>query len=178
LLIVDHFLEVRIATFGCNQAGKSTLLGVITQGEEDNGKGRSRLRLLRHRHEILSGRTSSIAHEIIGFTPLGKLINYASTNVTTWYEKGKINSFREQICDSSSKIVTFLDLPGFSKYERTTLGAFTGRQPDYAAMCISGTSCSISALSVRSLSFLTLLDSAFENCSWFKTANYCYYYKT
>jgi GTPase len=94
LAVKDHFLEIRIAMFGCNLAGKSTLLGifqalnnqgVITQGVTDNGRGRSRLSLLRHRHEILSGRTSSIAHEIIGFTPQGGLINYATTNVTTWY---------------------------------------------------------------------------------------------
>lgn len=94
-----------MAIFGCNQAGKSTLLGVVTQGEEDNGKGRSRLRLvptfirflqitfslLRHRHEILSGRTSSIAHEIIGFTPTGELINYQTTGITNWFILPHVN---------------------------------------------------------------------------------------
>ena len=54
-------------------AGKSTLLGVLTHGELDNGRGRARLNLFRHLHEIQSGRTSSISHEIIGFDTNGEV---------------------------------------------------------------------------------------------------------
>ena len=54
-------------------AGKSTLLGVLTQGELDNGRGRARLNLFRHLHEIQSGRTSSISHEILGFNSQGEV---------------------------------------------------------------------------------------------------------
>ena len=32
-------------------AGKSTLLGVLTHGELDNGRGLARQRLFRHKHE-------------------------------------------------------------------------------------------------------------------------------
>ena len=32
----------------------STLLGVLTHGELDNGRGRSRLKLFRHKHEVCS----------------------------------------------------------------------------------------------------------------------------
>ncbi|KAI8919514.1 P-loop containing nucleoside triphosphate hydrolase protein, partial [Powellomyces hirtus] len=77
----QHFLEVRVAIVGGADAGKSTLLGVLTHGETDNGRGKARLNLLRHRHEIESGRTSSISHQIIGFDPYGILINYASANI-------------------------------------------------------------------------------------------------
>ena len=56
-------------------AGKSTLLGVLTQGELDNGRGKARLNLFRHLHEIQSGRTSSISHGILGFKSDGKVIN-------------------------------------------------------------------------------------------------------
>ena len=55
-------------------AGKSTLLGVLTQGELDNGRGKARLNLFRHLHEIQSGRTSSISHGILGFNSEGKVI--------------------------------------------------------------------------------------------------------
>ena len=55
-------------------AGKSTLLGVLTQGELDNGRGKARLNLFRHLHEIQSGRTSSISHGILGFNSDGKVI--------------------------------------------------------------------------------------------------------
>jgi GTPase len=46
-------------------AGKSTLLGVLTQGELDNGRGRARLNLFRHLHEIQSGRM----HTILSYLP-------------------------------------------------------------------------------------------------------------
>lgn len=54
-------------------SGKSTLLGVLTQGELDNGRGRARLNLFRHLHEIQSGRTSSISFEILGFNSKGEV---------------------------------------------------------------------------------------------------------
>lgn len=54
-------------------SGKSTLLGVLTQGELDNGRGRARLNLFRHLHEIQTGRTSSISFEILGFNSKGEV---------------------------------------------------------------------------------------------------------
>ena len=55
------------------EVGKSTLLGVLTHGETDNGRGRARLDLFRHLHEIQSGRTSSISQEILGFDCAGNV---------------------------------------------------------------------------------------------------------
>ena len=63
----QHNIEVRVAVMGSADAGKSTLLGVLTQGQLDNGRGRARLNMFRHVHEVHSGRTSSISHEILGF---------------------------------------------------------------------------------------------------------------
>ena len=57
-------------------AGKSTLLGVLTHDELDNGRGRARLNLFRHLHEIQTGRTSSISHEILGFNSKGEVYTY------------------------------------------------------------------------------------------------------
>ena len=61
-------------------AGKSTVLGVLTQGELDNGRGRARLNLFRHLHEIQSGRTSSISHEILGFNSKGEVSTNSINN--------------------------------------------------------------------------------------------------
>lgn len=63
----QHTIEVRVAVMGSADSGKSTLVGVLTQGELDNGRGRARLNTFRHLHEVQSGRTSSISHEILGF---------------------------------------------------------------------------------------------------------------
>ena len=70
---VLQFIDLKLAVLGNVDAGKSTLLGVLTHGELENGHGRSRLNLFRHLHEIQSGRTSSISHEIIGFNNIGQV---------------------------------------------------------------------------------------------------------
>ena len=64
-------------------AGKSTLLGVLTHDELDNGRGRARLNLFRHLHEIQTGRTSSISHEILGFSSKGEVIQYLLMGLST-----------------------------------------------------------------------------------------------
>uniref|UniRef100_A0A8C5NED7 GTP-binding protein 2-like n=1 Tax=Gouania willdenowi TaxID=441366 RepID=A0A8C5NED7_GOUWI len=68
----QQFLDLRVAVLGNVDSGKSTLLGVLTQGELDNGRGRARLNLFRHLHEIQTGRTSSISFEILGFNSKGE----------------------------------------------------------------------------------------------------------
>lgn len=58
---------------GMMDSGKSTIVGVLSSGELDNGRGKARLNLFRHPHEIQSGRTSSISREMIGFTTGGQV---------------------------------------------------------------------------------------------------------
>lgn len=48
-LDITDFMEVRVAVVGNVDAGKSTLLGVLTHGELDNGRGFARQRLFRHK---------------------------------------------------------------------------------------------------------------------------------
>ena len=65
----------RVAVVGNVDAGKSTLLGVLTHGELDNGRGRARQKLFRHKHEAESGRTSSVGCDILGFDGDGRVVN-------------------------------------------------------------------------------------------------------
>lgn len=143
----QQLTDIRIVLVGGLSAGKSTLLGHISHGIKDNGRGRARLNLLRHRHELESGRSSSISHEIIGYDPDGQLINYATTNISTW----------EQICESSSKIVTFLDTCGYPKYLRTTISALMGYAPDYACLVIAGNSGGITEMTKEHLYIAVML---------------------
>lgn len=53
------FIEARVAVVGNVDAGKSTLLGVLTHSALDDGRGAARTKLFRHKHEFESGRTSS-----------------------------------------------------------------------------------------------------------------------
>merc|ERR1712232_680936 len=43
--------DVRIAVIGNVDSGKSTMIGVLTSGECDDGRGSARSRILRHNHE-------------------------------------------------------------------------------------------------------------------------------
>lgn len=122
----QHNIEVRVAVMGSADAGKSTLLGVLTQGQLDNGRGRARLNMFRHLHEVQSGRTSSISHEILGFTCQGEVINYNEVMTA------------EEICERSSKLITFMDLAGHRKYLRTTVQGLSGYWPHHVMMVISG----------------------------------------
>ena len=51
IYLFKDFTEIRCAVVGNVDAGKSTLLGVLTHGELDNGRGLARQRLFRHKHE-------------------------------------------------------------------------------------------------------------------------------
>lgn len=124
----QQFLDVRLAVVGPMDAGKSTLLGVLTQGELDNGRGRARLNLFRHLHEIQSGRTSSIGHEILGFDSNGEVVDY-SRCVSA-----------EEICERASKLITFIDLAGHQKYMKTTIFGLTAHCPDFAMLVVGANS--------------------------------------
>lgn len=75
--------QLRITLTGPTTSGKSSLLGTLSTATLDNGRGKSRLSLLKHRHEIESGVTSSVAQELIGYTGQ-EVVNFASGNVTSW----------------------------------------------------------------------------------------------
>ncbi|KAJ2520543.1 GTP binding protein [Coemansia sp. RSA 1939] len=115
--------EVRVAVLGDLGAGKSTVLGCLTYGEPDDGRGKARLNLLRHRHEIESGRTSSIALGVVGFGADGQVMNYAN------------NRSAEQIHQRSRHVVTFIDTCGFAKHLKTTARAIVGHSPH--AFCVA-----------------------------------------
>ncbi|EPB68483.1 elongation factor Tu protein [Ancylostoma ceylanicum] len=71
----EDFIEVRVAVVGNVDAGKSTLLGVLTHSALDDGRGLARTKLFRHKHEFESGRTSSVGNDILGFDVHGEVVN-------------------------------------------------------------------------------------------------------
>ncbi|KAJ2868015.1 hypothetical protein GGH94_000435 [Coemansia aciculifera] len=109
--------ELRVTVLGDHGAGKSTILGCLTYGEADDGRGKARLNLLRHRHEVESGRTSSITLGTIGFDTEGLVLNYAN------------NRSAEQIFQRSRHVVTFVDTCGYAKHLKTTASAIVGHSP-------------------------------------------------
>ena len=59
--------QLRVACIGSTQAGKSTLVAVLSAGTLDNGHGSARTSVMRHPHELESGATSCISQQVLGF---------------------------------------------------------------------------------------------------------------
>lgn len=124
----NDFLEVRVAVVGNVDAGKSTLLGVLTHGELDNGRGFARQKLFRHKHEVESGRTSSVGNDILGFDSTGDVVNKPDNH------GGGLDWTK--ICEKSTKVITFIDLAGHEKYLKTTVFGMTGHLPDFCMLMV------------------------------------------
>lgn len=81
--------EPRLMLGAVVDAGKSTMLGVLVKGGLDDGRGKARVNLFRHKHEVESGRTSSVGMEIMGFDTHGDVVasNVPGRNLS-WEEIG------------------------------------------------------------------------------------------
>ena len=118
-------IEITIGVLGEEGTGKSTLIGVLINGKLDNGKGIARTNVLRHKHEILCGKTSSFSHQILGFDEKGELTNYGDFSLS-------------QIVSKSTKIINFYDMAGSPKtFNRTTVSTLSNEYLDYLLFVIS-----------------------------------------
>lgn len=129
----QELLELRVAVVGNVDAGKSSTLGVLTRGGLDDGRGKARVNLFRHKHEIESGRTSSVGMEILGFDVSGGVVMNIDAKNTS--EPGRKMSW-EEICEKSAKVVSFIDLAGHERYLKTTVGGLTGCLPDFVMLMV------------------------------------------
>lgn len=114
-------------------AGKSTLSAVLTSapGTLDDGNGLLRSKVFNFQHEQNNGRTSSIAHEIIGFDENGEQF------VTKLTHTNKKNKIWPDIVDNSAKIIQIMDMCGHEKYLKTTMHGLTSLYPDYCLLVIA-----------------------------------------
>jgi len=117
----DVPVEVRVAAVGNVDSGKSTLLGVLSSGSLDDGRGSARASVFHHPHELRTGRTSSIGHEHLAYDMAGKCLN---------------GDKKAAVTGTVSKSVELLDLAGHAKYLKTTLFGMTGHHPDYAMLVV------------------------------------------
>ncbi|KAF4312942.1 HR1 repeat rho-binding protein [Botryosphaeria dothidea] len=125
---VDDVIETRIAVVGNVDAGKSTMLGVLVKGGLDDGRGKMRVNLFRHKHEIESGRTSSVGMEIMGFDSKGEVVSSTVPGrKLSWEEIGR----------RSAKVISFTDLAGHEKYLRTTVFGMLSSEPNYCLLMVA-----------------------------------------
>ncbi|KAL4723886.1 hypothetical protein ACLX1H_009531 [Fusarium chlamydosporum] len=116
---IEDVIETRIAVVGN---------GVLVKGDLDDGRGKARVNLFRHKHEIETGRTSSVGMEIMGFDTTGQVITSDTPGrKLSWEEIGK----------RSAKVITFTDLAGHEKYLRTTVFGLLSSSPNYCLLMVA-----------------------------------------
>ncbi|KAH7160122.1 hypothetical protein B0J13DRAFT_432400 [Dactylonectria estremocensis] len=120
--------QLRVTFTGPTTSGKSSLLGTLSTGTLDNGRGKSRLSLLKHRHEVVSGITSSIAQELIGYKDRA-ILNYSHGNIESWVD---IHN-----CSEEGRLVFVSDSAGHPRYRRTVLRGLMNWEPHWVILCIA-----------------------------------------
>ncbi|ORY62185.1 elongation factor Tu GTP binding domain-containing protein [Pseudomassariella vexata] len=135
--------QLRVSLIGPTTSGKTTLLGTLANGTLDNGRGSSRIDLLKHRHERVSGQTSSVAQELIGYKD-NRIFNYVGMGINTWTD---IHDHSED-----GRLVFFSDSAGHLRYRRTILRGLVGWAPHWTLLCIAGNEIAGASRGAHSLS--------------------------
>ncbi len=136
---VSRTEQLRVSLTGSTTSGKSSLLGTLSTSTLDNGRGKSRLSLLKHRHEISTGATSSVTPELIGYHEVSSdgsavgsrtdVVNYAYGNVSSWND---IHSAAEP-----GRLVVLTDSAGHPRYRRTTVRGLVSWAPHWTICCVA-----------------------------------------
>ena len=145
--------SVTVAVTGGGGTGKSTWIACVTQGVTDDGAGRARYRVFRHRHEVEDGRTSSLGHHLLGFDAAGNAVTPGrATPGGAGLGLGLGSSAgcgggaavdvvgggwsNADIVKASTHTVELLDLAGDPKYMHTTLAGLLGAAPEYVQLML------------------------------------------
>lgn len=115
--------HLRVAVVGNVDAGKSTLIGTIKTSTLDDGRGRSRSKIMKHKHEKDTGRTSTISQHAIGFDENGKVLESCSGLA--------------EIALKSTRVVSLMDLAGHEKYFKSTVAGMSMGMADYALLLVN-----------------------------------------
>jgi GTPase len=124
----NKYIDIKVAVAGTVDAGKTSFIGTLSTGQNDNGRGSARSSVFNFIHEVKTGRTSSVAQQILGYDYDGKIVNYSGLSKMSWAE----------IVEKSSKIISFFDLAGHEKYLKTTITGLASSFPDICCIMISG----------------------------------------
>lgn len=128
--------EVRVVVGGGSGSGKSTLVSVLTHGVDgkpslDDGRGAARMTVHKHKHEVSSGRTSSLSVQVAGYDSLGTPLNYSMI-------EGTVSPSPKELAGSAKTLVRLVDVSGHEKFTKTSLHGILATAPDFAVVCVCG----------------------------------------
>jgi GTPase len=135
--------EISIVVCGPVDAGKSSLVGVLTTGDLDDGRGKARKSVFHHNHELESGRTSAISQNVIKYciNKNNNSIDLINIKKNYKYDPNVINNINMyELPLNKDKIVSLIDLAGHEKYLKTTVFGVTGMFPDRGIIVIGANS--------------------------------------
>lgn len=162
---------LRVAVAGGVGAGKSTLVAVLSNGGGgapalDDGRGSSRTAVLRHKHELLSGHTSSLSVQQVAYAADGERVGNGAARAVmaaggglllqcmgavptpalppSPTRTGAVLNYTGLPCVSPAglgadavQLATLLDLGGHESVQHTTLHGLTTLLPNCMLLCVS-----------------------------------------
>jgi GTPase len=149
--------ECTIAVCGPVDAGKSSLIGVLTSGYLDDGRGLARNKVLVHPHERESGRTSHISYNPLVYH---KKDDFSINLFNLKENKSQLEIKTRTTNKWDIKVTSFIDLAGHEKYLKTTIFGVTGMFPDYGIVVI-GANTGITKLTKEHIGILLYLNIPF-----------------
>jgi len=154
-----HSSEITIAVAGPVDAGKSSIIGVLTTGQLDNGRGLARNKVLQHSHELETGRTSSITFNPVKYKSTNVNVELFSTKSRKRTDVSKLCNIeidKKYIKNNTEKVIQYIDLAGHEKYLKTTVFGVTGMFPDRGIVVI-GANTGITKLTKEHIGILLYL---------------------
>ncbi|AAZ10810.1 GTP-binding protein, putative [Trypanosoma equiperdum] len=113
--------DCRVAFCGTTGSGKSTLMGVLLTGLRDDGVGSARQLIFNHKHEITTGKTSSIVTRVLP--------------VTESRVEEMPFAYRPESSERPCRSITMIDLGG--DVTKQMLFGLMSRRPDFTGITIA-----------------------------------------
>ena len=121
--------DVRITAIGSLDAGKSTLISVLTRTIRDDGHGSARKELTNYNPKKDNGNTTDLGQEIMGFDEADQFVHFE-------YTAEKRKTYWKDVMYRAKRLVTFIDLCGQESKLKTTMAGLVGHKPDYSMVVL------------------------------------------
>ncbi|WIV67412.1 GTPBP1 family GTP-binding protein [Natrialbaceae archaeon AArc-T1-2] len=119
--------HVVVGTAGHVDHGKSTLVGSLITGTEDDGDGATRAFLDVQPHEVERGLSADLSYAVYGFDDDGPI------RVPNPDRKQD----RAQVVEEADRLVSFVDTVGHEPWLRTTIRGLVGQKLDYGLLVVA-----------------------------------------
>jgi len=126
--VLDEEIEmIPINVVGRVNAGKSSLIGALVTGRNDNGKGLTRSYLLTYPQEIVKGQTADLHLLFLAFDHNKKPI---------LLKNPLSHDERAAVIGRAKRIITFFDAPGHEEFSKTMIRSILGSSSQYGLVLI------------------------------------------